>query len=241
MGLPRANGDLMVTPMYVNMQPDRNVTLRGMALFGYPGSGKSTTAAYLQERWGYEKLALAEDLRWTLITMLAAEDMVPASIPFTVQVDDEGEEYKEYDMEAFYEYTQNRETKSQIRPLLRALGGYGRSLDLRWWIDRVLAQMEDLDPAQCVVIEDTRYFNEFDALRENGLLLVRIDGRRDTSVDLDDPSEYDWIHVDPHCILNNEMGGLDNLYMQVDSIIHLYESQWATTVNRSRPRKGRFR
>jgi hypothetical protein len=66
--------------------------------------------------------------------------------------------------------------KEWLRPLLQWWGtDYRRSQDVNYWVDQGLKEMQALPPHVSVVSDDTRFENEYRALKMHGFTVVRIE------------------------------------------------------------------
>lgn len=63
------------------------------------------------------------------------------------------------------------------RPLLIALGMWGRDKDENFWTDIALKQAKER-PEELVIIDDIRFPNEAKALEDAGGILIRIEGKQ---------------------------------------------------------------
>lgn len=137
-----------------------------IALSGYARSGKDEAARVLVEEHGFVQVAFADKLR----EMLYALNPIVAGVgrmnddPTYVQ-----------DVIDQYGWGGYKETRygDEIRRLLQRLGTEAGRQTL-WdsiWID---AALTGLDENARVVVSDARFFNEFDAVRERGGYIWRI-------------------------------------------------------------------
>jgi len=67
--------------------------------------------------------------------------------------------------------------KSKDRLFLQSLGELGRMFDTSMWIRHVWRELHKLPKDANVVIDDVRYLNEAEFLRDHGFVLVRLYGR----------------------------------------------------------------
>lgn len=162
---------------------------------GFKGSGKTTAASVFAEELGFRKIAFADKLR----DMLYALNPIVAGVgrmnddPTYVQ-----------DVIDQYGWDGYKETKygPEIRRLIQRMGTEaGRGvLGESIWVDSTLSQYDGRD----TVIHDGRFYNEFDAVRDFGGMVIRIENPNITP-DLSHSSEseaVDYPHFD--CVLQND-------------------------------------
>ena len=65
--------------------------------------------------------------------------------------------------------TQEFGMQEKDRRMLQIIGGTGRALNPNVWIDKLI---EKIKKSKSYVIDDARYVNEIDALREKGFIIV---------------------------------------------------------------------
>lgn len=142
-----------------------------IALSGFARSGKDEAAKVLVEEYGFVQVAFADKLR----------EMLYALNPYVLgEFDGMGHPHTAVRLlqNVIDEYGWNgyKETMfgDEIRRLLQRLGTEAGRQTL-WdsiWIDAALA---NLDEDAKVVVSDARFFNEFDAVRERGGYVWRIE------------------------------------------------------------------
>lgn len=139
-----------------------------IALSGYARSGKDTAADVLVSEFGFRKVAFADKLRevlYQLNPIIGLEGFTEGEKPTYVQ-----QVIEEYGWNGYKETPYSGE----IRRLLQRLGTEAGRQTL-WdtiWIDAALAGRK---PEENIVISDARFFNEFDAVRERGGVIWRIE------------------------------------------------------------------
>lgn len=140
--------------------------IKKVAFIGRMFSGKTTASNILVQDMGFVKLAFADPVKIVSAAML---DQMNAYL-------------RVYDLPALnsngawdYDTIQKRKKEPQVRKLLQLVGTeLGRELVgyENIWVDILLKSAEDLE---CVVVDDCRFPNEADALREHGFRIVRVD------------------------------------------------------------------
>ena len=127
-----------------------------------PQSGKSTVADYMEAKYDYTRVKFAGTLKAMLGTILA--DLVPAS-----------------DTDAMID-GDKKETPIDLlggvtpRTLMQTLGtAWGRSIDADLWVKTTMPHVRELlGDGKGVVIDDMRFANEFDAVKELGGVCVKV-------------------------------------------------------------------
>lgn len=172
-----------------------------IALSGFARSGKDEAAKVLVEEFGFTRVAFADKLREVLYQLNPWVRAFVSGLGSTYErlqdvIDREG-----WDGYKNYQYAES------IRELLQRLGTEAGRQTL-WdtiWIDAALTEFDD---DARLVVSDARFFNEFDAVRERGGRVWRIE-RPGVGPANDHPSEMEAVDY-PHfeLTLNND-GTLD--------------------------------
>ena len=178
-----------------------------IALSGFARSGKDEAAKVLVEELGFVQVAFADKLREML---LALNPIVEQSWHVGQDLEIHPETVYVQDVISQFGWGGYKETRygTEIRRLLQRLGTEAGRQTL-WdsiWIDAALTGLpEDAK----VVVSDARFFNEFDAVRQRGGRVWRIE-RPGVGPANDHPSEMEAIDY-PHfeLTLNND-GSLDD-------------------------------
>jgi hypothetical protein len=126
-----------------------------IGLTGYAQSGKDTVAKILVDQYGYTRVAFADKIRDFLYETNPMYDSIAGEPLFVkARVDRDGWE--------------KAKQSPQIRRLLQNSGVAARKVfGESFWVDQVL---NNLDPADNIVITDVRFINEADSIK----LLCRI-------------------------------------------------------------------
>lgn len=173
------------------------------------GSGKSTVAARLTSRFGYEKLAFAGALKAMTVALLTAARLPEHEIRARVFGD-----RKEEPIAALGGATS--------RWVQQSLGTeWGRDLiHPQLWVGVTMAAATMLlDRGVSVVIDDMRFPNEFDAVRAAGgecYRIVRSDAEMTTAAH---PSEGQLDRIDMPQIVND--GSIAELMARIDHLLAL--------------------
>lgn len=191
-----------------------------IALSGWKGSGKDTTADYLINQHAFEKKSFAARLK----------DMV-SELYKVPREDLDSPTKKEMPLTHLPVITTDRFTETvhlMLRDELRSgfwtpralcilEGSIKRSVYANYWIRSVAEEIINR-PEQSFVISDMRYQSEADTLRIliPGIQLVRV--QRYTNITTTDPSERDLDTYTFDLVLNNT-GIKELLYDQIDNLI----------------------
>lgn len=126
---------------------------RNIALMGKAKSGKGVIAEYLRDTHGYRVVSFARPVKVACGRMVLGNGV--------------------YEHEAL-DYV--NEHKDAFRPMLQAYGMAMRTLVAEdYWVRYALASIEGYNDFGCpVVVDDCRFPNEADALREAGFLIVEV-------------------------------------------------------------------
>lgn len=153
-----------------------------IGMSGFARSGKDEAARILVDEFGFTRVAFADKLREFLYAMnpiVAASLVTPSS---DLWADEElskalvvNHNIKVQDVIHAYGWDGYKESEfgSEIRRLLQRLGTEAGRQTL-WdtiWIDAAFAGVD----ANRVVVTDARFYNEFDAIRERGGVIWRVE------------------------------------------------------------------
>lgn len=144
-----------------------------IALSGFARSGKDEAAKVLVEEFGFTQIAFADKLREMLY---ALNPLIRQSWTGSITGEQVSHDIYVQDVIDAYGWNGYKETVfgDEIRRLLQRLGTEAGRQTL-WdsiWIDAALTGL----PADAkVVVSDARFFNEFDAVRERGGYIWRIE------------------------------------------------------------------
>lgn len=190
-----------------------------IALTGKRGSGKSTLASQLAEpsdgSAGYARLSIAEPVREVALVMVNAA--IEAMRPYSGRKDPITRE----------EMAANKEV---FRPLLQWLSTeFGREYlgNENIWIWRLIDHLDRYPPGANVVVDDVRFGNEVEALRDEGFRIVHVerpsgDRPQPTPVDLH-ASERQMFTTTPDATIVND-GAEDNLEAEMQR--HIDRWRW---------------
>lgn len=135
-----------------------------VAFIGKMMSGKTTSANYLVRNYGFTRLAFADPVKVAAAKLLNLLE---------IEIGPEGSWESE---DAFWDYDRIQREKGNpaVRKLLQLVGTeLGRELigyeDV--WVDLLLSQV---DNHEHVVVDDCRFPNEAEALRDAGFSLIRV-------------------------------------------------------------------
>lgn len=195
-----------------------------IALSGFARSGKDEAASVLVKEYGFIQVAFADKLREMIYALNPVVDFQRgyAEHPLTKRI--EGSLYAPVFLQNVidnhgWDGYKDTEYGKEIRRLLQRLGTEAGRETL-WdsiWIDAALTGLpEDAK----VVVSDARFFNEFDAVRERGGYVWRID-RPGVGPANDHASEMEATTYEHFSISLSNSGTLEEWH---DSIRGVYES-----------------
>lgn len=174
-----------------------------------PQCGKTTAAEHLVKEHGFIPLRFADALKKMLETL-----MTEAGIPLSQSWDLLRGNAKEVPIAALGGVTG--------RKLMQTLGTeWGReSVDEDFWIRVMDGKLSSLPRTQRIVIDDMRFPNEYDMLKEKGAIMVKVfrGVRPDTSAGFVHASEGALDHHDFDFEISNN-SDLSVLYGKMDSIV----------------------
>jgi hypothetical protein len=164
-----------------------------VALSGYARAGKDEAASVLVSDFGFKQVAFADKLREMLYQLNPVVGIGSIYCQGDFDKTHTWNNIYVQDIINKYGWGGYKETHfgPEVRRLLQRLGTEAGRLTL-WdsiWIDAALAGLED---DAKVVVSDARFFNEFDAVRERGGEIWRID-REGVGPANDHPSETEAI------------------------------------------------
>ncbi|MFD7539559.1 hypothetical protein [Streptomyces sp. NPDC059819] len=135
---------------------------------GRARSGKDTAAARLVQRHAFVRVAFADPLRESAMALdpiVGADASAYGALPIRLS-----------DLVKRYGWERSKSEFPEVRRTLQRLGEAVRENDPDYWLRLALDKIRTADRWGIpVVVTDCRYPNEFDALRDAGALLVRVD------------------------------------------------------------------
>jgi dephospho-CoA kinase len=172
-----------------------------IGICGLKGSGKTTVLKHLESKHGFVGLNFADALKRAVMDIFLLSES---------QCHDQH----------LKEVVDPRWGKSP-REILQRLGTeVGRNLDREVWIKRVFFEVESRNLRRAT-IGDVRFFNEAQAVRDRGGIVVGID--RPGLVPDNHPSELEmvqnWNQMVDVSILNDS--NLEALYEQIDALLNV--------------------
>ena len=163
--------------------------IRGIVFIGEPGSGKSSISEELMKMLDWDRLSFAASLKSQVAAGLSC--IVSDDVGWAKHLDNMADPV----------------TKDSYRPLLQAWGSFRRLEDYNYWVKRVELEMVD---GEHYVIDDCRYFNEYEFLLSEGFKFVKLlpgeTTRRLTGEQAEHESERDWPNFGIDLFLTYELG-----------------------------------
>lgn len=143
-----------------------------IGLSGYAQAGKDTVGKILHDLYGYERIAFADKLKALAL----------ASDPNIGLVWKEGgQELQEPPLSTLQECVdwhgwEGAKRLPSVRKYLQNLGVAAREVfDMNFWVDQAFAGMADHPVGTRFVITDVRFPNEFEAIKDRGGKMWRVD------------------------------------------------------------------
>jgi len=178
-----------------------------IGLVGFKQSGKSTAASYLESKYGFVrhnfKDALVAEIKQNFPDLLR-------EILHTYKLFDKpGVDYKTIDNLFIYK-----------PPLMQALmQNYGTEVRRKenpdYWVNEWAKNSYSQNK---IVVDDVRFLNEADKVRERGGTIIRII-RTDITSGGDHPSETEQLEIQADYTIEVGMGEHEKLYEELDKII----------------------
>lgn len=189
----------------------------GIAFTGLGKSGKSTSAGYLVERYGWIRVGFADKLKYELASMLAGQESEGDPFRFVMLRDQ------------FFRIMSGPSTpqKEQLRRMMQGYGQWWRERDEDHWLQPVaeainLCQAKSLRagiiPGPAFVCDDLRHVNEAQMLTSLGFVIVRLERlEAGLGVHAEHESEKQVAKVEATKILHNN-GPLEGLFAKLDEL-----------------------
>jgi hypothetical protein len=201
------------------IQIDLGIQLEIIALSGFARAGKDEAAKVLVEEFGFIQVAFADKLR----EMLYALNPKVETEWFMTTIPKPAFEWRVQDVINEYGWDGYKETRygPEIRRLLQRLGTEAGRQTL-WdtiWIDAAFANVPEDSK---VVVSDARFFNEFDAVRDRGGEIWRIE-RPGVGPVSNHPSETEAVGYTHFAQRINNDGTLEAYYQKIRDA---YENRW---------------
>jgi hypothetical protein len=174
--------------------PGNKPVTKIIALTGYMGSGKSTAAAHLRDAHGYEVVPFAAPLKNMLRALGVPEESLTGA-----------------DKEVPLDLLGGRTARHAMQTLGTEWGRNLISPDL--WIS---VWRKAIEGHEKVAVDDMRFLNEAQAVRDLGGLIVRIKHPRDTDISLHDSERFVPLLI-PDTVLRNT-GSLDDFNYTVSRL-----------------------
>lgn len=183
-----------------------------IALSGFARSGKDEAAKVLVEEYGFTQVAFADKLRevlYALNPIVSRPNLWKSIEPdFLLDLPTDSPVHIQQVID-YYGWDGYKETVfgTEVRRLLQRLGTEAGRQTL-WdtiWID---AALTDFDEDAKVVVSDARFFNEFDAVRDRGGYVWRIE-REGVGPANDHPSETEAVDYPYFSLYLHNDGTLD--------------------------------
>lgn len=184
---------------------------RLVGLCGDIGSGKSTVAQHLARAHGYQRKAFATLLKHTALDVFGPMGMESRNVFGT-------QEEKNKPIAGITDAEGRPQTGRRI---LEWLGTEGfRTIDPDVWVKSLLGSLSL--SGERYVVEDVRFPNEFEALREHGgrVWEVRKIGGPDFGGRTGHESDDAWRHVRKDEVVEARAGDLLALRVQVDELVN---------------------
>lgn len=164
---------------------------RIIAVCGLKRSGKDTISDYLCERFGYQKIKIAQGLK----------DMLKASFGFTdeqleTDLKDEVDPKWGVSPRLVMQFMGTNVMQYEIQKILPNVGR-------TFWMKRIIEHYLDKDDTTKYVISDMRFVHEYEMIKKYSPLVIRVE-RSSLSLPFDlHPSELDHKNIPCDLIIDN--------------------------------------
>ncbi|WP_330174541.1 hypothetical protein OG875_13905 [Streptomyces sp. NBC_01498] len=140
---------------------------RNIALMGRAGAGKDTVGSRLVHSWGFTRVAFADPLKEMALRIDPVVKYEPAGYgPVPVRL---------ADIVNRWGWEEAKVRSPEIRRTLQRMGQAVRNQDPDYWLTLAMDKVAAADVLTMpVVVTDVRHANEYEALKNRGFTLVRV-------------------------------------------------------------------
>ncbi len=181
-----------------------------IGFIGLIGSGKSTSSDYLVNKYGFRKYAFSSKLKQICAIIFDWDiNMLNAITPELREIREQKDIY----------WSNKLGFTVTPRSMLQYIGTeiMREKIHNDIWIISTIKEI--LNNGNDACIEDVRFMNEIQKIKDNDGIIIRIKRTNDPLIPLETQhiSEYAWANCTPDYIIENN-GSLDDLYAQLDKI-----------------------
>lgn len=175
-----------------------------IGICGQKGAGKDTLGDYIIEKYGYSQYAFANPLKKIIKELFdLSDEQLFGSLKETV------DPRWNTTPRILMQYIGTELFRNQLKKLIPELSC--ENLWIRKFHDWYSKQADNN-----VIISDIRFIDEFDAVKQNGGLIIKV--TRDLEYSDDHISEQFFQTVEPNYTVENN-GTMEELYIQIDDIL----------------------
>ena len=184
-----------------------------IGFIGLMQSGKTTASQYLQEKYDFEAINFKDGLKEEMIKNFPRTMMEIVTLLDTIDYDG---------MDPWSGSNLFKKKPAIFRAFMQEYGTEVRRGDNEYywtgkWADKAMVCEKN------VVVDDVRFLNEAECIRNAGGKLVRLH-RANLINGSGHKSETEMSRIETHCTIDSKQGDFDHLYYNLDEIIKLYET-----------------
>lgn len=184
-----------------------------IGLMGQKGSGKTTGAQYLINKYHFVEESFANPLKKACQELF----LLNSNQVFGTQEEKETPDPRWFGCSPrkILQYVGTDLLRDNLEKIMPGIGKNIFTHRFRLWYEEELTK----NPKLCVVISDVRFQNEVDFIKSLGGAVIKIIRKTDQGIDLH-PSEMEMNTITNFDFLIDNNGSLDDFYQKLDFSIH---------------------
>jgi hypothetical protein len=191
---------------------------KSVGLIGHARAGKDTVAARMGQRFGFQRVAFADQLKRAA---LRVDPFVSGFASFCDEYDHDVELIRLSTLVESHGWDVAKDSYPEVRRFLQAFGQAMRELDPMIWVEAAMPAVHAAHDLHLpVVVTDVRHHNEARSLQARGFVLIRVT-RPGTGLDGDAGKHRSETEMDdwPASLTIGNTGSLDDLNRIVDGLL----------------------